>query len=154
MRGSGGTEGGLGMFTVGIGVFLAGLALYLFLNSVYASTMGHGVLSHAIGSRGGMWETTSMGILFVPFFLGVIALFYDARIKWAWWLTYLGIGILVIEIFSRIRFRLEMKMTSLLLVIVLFCAGVGLILRSYRDKGKMKDGGDADQPGEDKPPEA
>jgi hypothetical protein len=138
------------MFT--IGVFLAGLATYLFLNSVYASTMGAGVLSRAIGARGGMWETTSMGILFVPFFLGVIALFYDSRMKWAWWLTYLGIGILVIEIFSRIRFRLEMKMTSLLLVIVLFSAGVGLILRSYRDKGSAIKNGDTDQPGEGKRP--
>jgi len=146
MRGSGGTEGGLGMFTAGIGVFLAGLALYLFLDSVHASTMGAGVLSGAIGRRGGMWETTSMGILFVPFFLGVIALFYNSRMKWAWWLTYFGIGILVVEIFSRIRFRLEMKMTSLLLVIVLFSAGIGLILRSYRDKGTTKDSGGGDKP--------
>lgn len=64
--------------------------------------------------------------------------------KWAWWLTYLGIGILVIEIFSRIRFRLQIKMTSLLLMIVLFSAGVGLILRSYRDKHAAKGGKAAD----------
>jgi hypothetical protein len=138
------------MFT--IGVFLSGLATYLFLNSVYASTVAGGVLSGAIGARGGIWETTSMGILFVPFFLGVIALFYDSRMRWAWWLTYLGIGILVIEIFSRIRFRLEMKMTSLLLVIVLFSAGVGLILRSYRDNGKARDEGSTPPKGDDESP--
>jgi hypothetical protein len=138
------------MFTIGL--FLAGLATYLFLDSVYATTVGAGILSGAIGARGGLWETTSMGILFVPFFLGVIALFYDSRMKWAWWLTYLGIGILVIEIFSRIRFRLEMKMTSLLLMIVLFSAGVGLILRSYRDKGKVKNNGDSGPEGDDEPP--
>jgi hypothetical protein len=152
MKGSGGTYGGLTQFT--IGSFLAALATYLFLNSVYATTVHVGVLGRAMGGgRGGWGETTSMGILFVPLFLALIALFYDARLKWAWWLLYIGLGILVIEIFSRIRFRLEMKVTSLLLMIVLFAAGVGLILRSYQEKGNGEPsektaGGDDDKPGE------
>jgi hypothetical protein len=54
--------------------------------------------------------------------------------KWAWWLTYLGIAILAVEILSRIRFLLESKLTHLLMMIVLFAAGVGLMLRSCREK--------------------
>lgn len=135
MRGSGGTEGGLGQYAIGL--CLCVLAAYLFFDSVKVSTAGHGWVSGLFPRGGhGLWETTSMGILFVPFFIGVIALFYNSKWRWAWALTLLGIGVLVIEIFSRIRFLLHMKSTHLLGMIVLFAAGVGLILRSYREAGR------------------
>ncbi len=89
--------------------------------------------------QGGYWETTSTGIIFVPFFLGVVVLFYDARLWWGWSLTYLGIAIVAIEILSRIQFLFQMKTTHLLGMIVLFAAGLGLMLRSYRDDGPGKD---------------
>jgi hypothetical protein len=134
VKGAGGTEGGIGRFTIGL--VLAGVAVYLFFDSVRVSTAPYGWISGLMhGGRGhGLWETTSMGIVFVPFFVGVIALFYDAKMKWAWWLTYLGVAILAVEIFSRIRFLLESKLTHLLMMIVLFAAGVGLMLRSYQEK--------------------
>ena len=138
MIGSGGTKGGLGKYAIGLA--LAALATYLFFDSVKVSTMGHGLvtgLCRGFG-RGGFWETTSMGIIFVPFFIGVIALFYNAKWRWAWGLTYLGLIILVIEILSRIRFLLLMKTTHLLLMIVLFAAGVGLILQSYKEEKEGK----------------
>ncbi len=53
--------------------------------------------------------------------------------------TYVGIGVLAIEILSRIQFLFQMKSTHLLGMIVLFAAGVGLMLRSYRDEGPSKD---------------
>ena len=52
---------------------------------------------------------------------------------------YLGIGTLAIEILSRIQFLFQMKTTHLLGMIVLFAAGVGLMLRSYRDDRPSKD---------------
>ncbi len=135
MRGSGGTDGGAGKFLIGFG--LSGLALYLFFDSVRVETGGLGLFSgfarrHA---GGGLLETTSMGLLFVPFFLGVLALFYDARMKWAWGLMWFGVAVLVIEILSRIRFLLNMKTTHLLGMIVLFAAGAALMIRSYREEG-------------------
>jgi len=137
MRGSGGTEGGVGKFTIGLG--LAVLAVYLFFDSVKVSTAGHGLVSGMLGhGQGGHWETTSMGIIFVPFFIGVVALFYDAKWRWAWGLTFLGIAVLAIEMLSRIRFLLFMKTTHLLGMIVLFSAGIGLMLRSYREKRSSK----------------
>lgn len=132
MKGSGGTEGGLSLFCIGFG--MSALALYLFFDSVRATT--HiGVISGMMGrsGQGGMWETTSMGILFVPFIIAVIALFYDVRMKWSWYLLYFGVAVIAIEILSSIRFAMNMKLTHLLGVMVLFAAGVGLILRSYRD---------------------
>ena len=139
MRGSGGTEGGLGKFAIGF--CLSALATYLFFDSVKVTTGGHGLISGLFGyGHGGYWETTSMGIIFVPFFLGVVALFYDSRFWWGWTLVYFGIAVIAVEILSRIQFLFQMKTTHLLGMIVLFAAGVGLMLRSYRDEGAPKDG--------------
>jgi hypothetical protein len=134
MRGSGGTEGGTGKFLIGFG--LAALALYLFFDSVRVATANLGLFTGLARRHagGGLLETTSMGIVFVPFFLGVLALFYDARMKWAWVLMWFGVAVLVIEILSRIRFFLNMKTTHLLGMMVLFAAGAALMIRSYRDE--------------------
>ena len=140
MKGPGGTEGGIGKFTIGL--VLTAVAVYLFFDSVRVSTTGYGWVSglmHGGRGRHGLWETTSMGIVFIPFLIGVIALFYDAKMKWAWWLTYLGIAILAVEIFSRIRFIWESKLTHVLLMLVLFAAGVGLMLRSYKEEKKKSE---------------
>lgn len=139
MRGSGGTEGGVGKFAIGFG--LAALATYLFFDSVNVTTAGHGLITGLLGyGRGSPWATTSMGIIFVPFFLGVVVLFYDARLWWGWALVYLGIAVVAVEILSRIQFLFQMKTTHLLGMIVLFAAGVGLMLRSYRADRPSKDG--------------
>ena len=135
MRGSGGTDGGLGQFVIGF--LMAALAVYLFFDSVLVQTDGGGLMSGMLRGRGGghgrMGETTSMGILFVPFFLGVFSLFVNSKQKWAWGLTYIGIAILGIEIVSRIRFVINMKLTMMLLMLVLFAAGCGFMFRSYRE---------------------
>jgi hypothetical protein len=137
MRGSGGTEGGLGKFAIGF--CLSALATYLFFDSVRVTSAGHGLVSGLLGyGYGGYWETTSTGIIFVPLFLGVVVLFYDAKPWWGWALTYFGIGVIALEILSRIQFLFQMKSTHLVGMIVLFAAGVGLMLRSYRDEGGAK----------------
>jgi len=142
MKGSGGTEGGLGTFVVGFA--LAALAVHLFFDSVMATT-GAGLFSGLMGGGGGhgFWQTTSMGIIFLPFFIGVLALFVDSKQRWAWWLMGLGLAILAIEILSRVRFILHMKTTHLLGLFILFAAGAGLMIRSYRDRRKA---GETEEP--------
>jgi len=133
VRGSGGTQGGMQMFVIGMLMAIAGV--YLFFDSVRVSSGHHGALSGMLGgggNRGRLMETTSMGILFVPFFLGVFSLFVDARRKWAWMLTYVGIAILAVEVVSRVRFIIDTKLTHLLMMLVLFAAGCALMFRSYR----------------------
>jgi len=132
MLGSGGTRGGFGTFAIGF--VLAALGLYLFFDSVRVTT-GPGLFGGWMGRRGGggMGTTTSMGILFVPFLIAVIALFYNASKRWAWWLLYIGIAVISIEVLSHIRFLLNTKLTHLLGMMVLFAAGVGLMIRSYRE---------------------
>ena len=123
MKGSGGTEGGFFLF--GFGFLLSALAGWLLLDSVIAET-GRGLISGFLrGGREGVGgghrfgETTSMGIIFVPFLVSVMALFYDASKKWAWWLLYLGLAIVAVEILSHLRFRMSMKTSHLLLVLIL-----------------------------------
>ena len=132
MKGSGGTDGGLGLFATGF--CLAALGVYFFFDSVRFTT-APGLLSGMFGRfhGGGPGDTTSMGILFVPFLISVIALFQDASRRWAWWLLYVGIAVIAIEVLSRMRFFMDGKLTHLLGMMVLFGAGVGLMLRSYRD---------------------
>lgn len=138
MKGSGGTDGGFFLF--GIGFLLSITAAWFFLDSVQVAT-GHGALSgfirgrQGVGSGRSFGQTTSMGIIFVPFLISVIALFYDATKKWAWWLLYIGIGIVVVEILSHLRFEMSMKTSHLMLIMGMFAAGVGLMLRSYRETG-------------------
>ena len=74
-----------------------------------------------------------MGIVFVPFLLGIVVLFFDSRLKWAWWLSGLGLAIIAIEIMSRIRFVMEMKTTHLMLILGMVAAGAGLLARAYRE---------------------
>jgi hypothetical protein len=145
MKGSGGTEGGLGQFAIGFG--LAMLALYLFFDSIRVSS-GIGMVSRGLfGGRGsgGFWETTSMGIVFMPFFLGVLALFYDAKQKWAWWLMWLGVAVMAVEIISCMRFRFDIKTTHFLGMLTLFAAGAAMMMRSYREPDGAGGGGSDDK---------
>ena len=127
----GGTEGGEHTFIAGAGLVLFAAGLYLFLNSVQVMSAPFGLISRGVGRGGGMGETTSMGIIFVPFLAGVLILFYDASKRWAWWVSGIGLAVICVEILSRVRFILNMKTTSLLLVLGMVAAGAGLLARSY-----------------------
>lgn len=137
MRGSGGSDGGVWMFIGGLLLAIGGA--YFFLDSVRVTTGHAGALSGMMGGgrgHGHLMDTTSMGILFVPFFVGMFCLFVNSRRRWAWYLTGLGIVILVIEILSRIQFIINTKLTLLLGMFVMFAAGCGLMFRSYQDNNK------------------
>jgi len=75
----------------------------------------------------------STGIVFAPIFLGLVLLFYDAKLKWGWALFYVGLALILIEILSRIRFQMGMPVSNLLLMLGMVAAGIGMMLRSFRD---------------------
>jgi len=133
LQGAGGTPGGLGMFAVGF--VLAAVGTYLFLHSVNVSTAPQGYLSGYFNSRilGTGHPTSATGVLFVPFFLGVAVLFYDAKRLLGWVLFYLGLAIIMVEILSCLRFFMSMPVSHLLMMLAMIAGGVGLMLRSLRD---------------------
>lgn len=140
----GGRPGGEVKFLIGL--LLSAVGLWLFFDSVRIQT-GHGGLFSGMmhgrgGGRGGMGETTSMGIVLVPLFLGIVALFFNVRQTWAWVLTWIGLGIIIIEIVSRFRPFFDMKSSHAVLMLIMIAGGAGLMLRGYvedrRSNGKKE----------------
>ena len=131
----GGTEGGVAEFKGGIGVIVAATALYLFFDSVHVGAHGAGLMAGYLG----LGSTTSAGLIFLPFIIGVAMMFYDSSSRLGAALFWGGLGVIAVEILSRVRFSFDMKTSHLLLVLAMFGAGVGLILRSFRD-GSGKSG--------------
>lgn len=131
----GGRPGGEVKFL--IGAALAVVGVWLFFDSIKFTTGHMGWISGAMargrggGGQGGLMETTSMGIVLVPLFIGIIALFFDVRKMWGWVLVGLGLVILGVEVVSRFRPVMAIKGTHLILLIVLIAGGVGLMLRGY-----------------------
>ncbi len=148
----GGRPGGEVKFLIGAVLTVAGV--WLFFDSV-RFTSGHmGLISGAIsrgrggGGGGGLMETTSMGIVLVPLFIGVIALFFDVRKMWGWVLVGLGLIILGVEVVSRFRPIMAIKGTHLIMLIVLMAGGLGLMFRGYVEDRLLKSSGDQHKSGE------
>jgi len=73
------------------------------------------------------------------------ALFFDAGKKWGWLLLGIGLLIIVIEILSRVRFRMETKVSHLLLILLMIAAGAGLMIRGYLSRKSPGDEPDPDE---------
>ena len=127
----GGSDGGTGEFIGGLGLLLTALGLYLFLDSVRVTSDGAGMVSSWLHGGTG-WDTASKGIVFLPFFAGVVALFFDSKMRLGWWLLGTGVAIILLEILSRLRFVFDMKTSHLVLILTVFFGGIGLVLRSFR----------------------
>lgn len=131
----GGTQGGTGSFFGGIA--LMALGTWFLFESIKVVTGASGWFSNLLGAgNGGMWNTTSMGIIFVPFLAGIFILFFDAKAKWAWWLTIIGLLVIIIEILSRIQFVMNSKTSHVLLMLAMIAGGAGLVLKGYRTQSK------------------
>lgn len=127
MRGSGGTDGGISKFFVGLS--LIGTAIYLFLDSVRLTTSRGGWFSHRIAPYIG---TGTTWVVFLPFLIGVVMLFYDANLRLGKWLLGGGVGLIAVEVVSQLHFFINIKTTHFLILLTLFAAGVALVLQSYK----------------------
>jgi hypothetical protein len=133
VRGAGGTPGGTWLFFFGL--VLAAAGLWFFLSNVHVMTEPFGIVSGTLGRGFGLGgPAMSTGVVFMPIFAGLVLLFYDARLKWGWALFYIGLAIIVIEILSRVRFQMGMPVSNLLLMLGMVAAGIGMMLRSFRDQ--------------------
>lgn len=133
VRGAGGTPGGTWLFFGGL--VLAAAGTWFFLSNVHVTTMPIGMVSGLFnrGMFGDGMPAMSTGVVFVPIFVGLVLLFYDASWKSGWALFYVGLALIVIEILSRIQFLMSMRTSSLLLMLGMVAAGIGMMLRSFRD---------------------
>lgn len=127
LENAGGTKGGLSLFAVG--AVLSLVSAWFFVDSVRVTTYGAGWISGRFGAGG----TGSMGVIFLPLFVAVVALFYDATKNWAWGLMFLGVALIAIEILSRLNFWFDLKLSHFLIMLVGMAAGIGLMIRSFRE---------------------
>lgn len=137
----GGTKGGEALFIWGLGIFLLGFGAYLFLDSVRVTTGNAGVISGLISRRGGgggMAGTVSNALIFTPFFLGIVILFFDATKKWAWWIAGVGLIFIIVEVISRTQFMVNLKVSHMVIILGVMASGAGLILRSYVQTRNLK----------------
>lgn len=115
-----------------IGAVLAVVGLWLFFDSVRITTGHFGLITGLFGrGGGGLGQTTSMGIILVPLFIGIVGLFVNVKQTWAWALTIVGFLVIVVEIISRMRPHFDMKASHGIIMLVLIAGGIGLMLGGY-----------------------
>jgi hypothetical protein len=133
MRGAGGTDGGIGEFLLGLGMFVAGGYLLLSRIQVH-SGFGWGSALFSVGGQG-----VPSGMVLVPFMLGVVVVFYNARNPIGWLLAAGSVVALVVGVIANVEIRLaRMSLFDLLTILVLALGGLGLLLRGLRDHRPKK----------------
>ena len=127
MRGAGGSRGGEWQFLIGIVMMIAGF--YLLFNSIVIdSRFGMGMRLYGIGGFG-----ITSGMLMIPFIVGVIFIFYDARSPIGWVLSIGSLVALIVGVLANSQFSFRaMSAFDLIVILVLSFGGLGLFLRSLK----------------------
>jgi len=128
--GAGGTKGGSARFLLGLIMTIGGA--YLLLSSIQVSSWGFG---HTLFSIGGMG--VSSGIIMIPFMIGVGMVFYDGKSIIGWLLSAGSLVGLIFGVISNTHFRFErMTALELIIILVLFVGGIGILLSSLKEFGE------------------
>lgn len=124
-KGAGGTEGGVMTFLLGV-VMMCGGGYLLLSRIIVRPNWGFGASVYAFG---GFNVTT--GMIFIPFLFGVGFLFYNSRNPVGWLLAGGSLVALIFGVLANLNVHMQrMSAFDLIVIIVLFVGGIGLILRS------------------------
>ncbi len=127
-RGAGGTPGGVGGFAIGLGLLSAGLYLVFSRVIVHGGHFFGGYMSGFFGQGG------AIAVMIVPFVLGVGWLFYDAKAKGGWAVLAVALVFLIGNILTSLDIYFQpTSLPTFLAMFVMIAAGLGLIVRSFRD---------------------
>ena len=130
MRGAGGSEGGTMQFLLGV-MMMCGGGYLLLSRIIVRPGWGFGA---SIYSFGGLNVTT--GMIFIPFLIGVGFLFYNAKNWIGWLLTCGSLVALIFGVLANLDVHMQrMSAFDLIVILVLFVGGLGLLLRSLRQTG-------------------
>ena len=125
--GAGGSPGGLAPFLLGIAMSIAGG--YLLLNALQV-LHGFGGGLFAIGN----FNVTG-GMILIPFIIGTGIIFYDSSKWYGWALAAGSLLALIVGAIASVRFSFAgMSAFDLIVILVLFFGGIGLVLRSVKDQ--------------------
>ena len=119
-EGPGGTPGGLGVFLLGFA--LAASGGYLILNQVQV-TSGYWR----------WWGPNTFGLTLVPLLLGFGLLFFNGKSIIGWLLALGGAVIILAGVLSSIEiFFRQTSLFNVILMLILFAGGLGLMARALR----------------------
>lgn len=126
--GAGGTSGGVGRFFLGLVMAIGGG--YMLLDSIHVyNSFGFGTRMFSYGGFG-----ITSGMILIPMMLGIGMVFYNAKNPFGWLLFIGSVIALVFGVISSIHFTMRsMSLFELLVILVLFVGGIGLLLASLRD---------------------
>lgn len=128
MRGAGGTSGGSGKFFLGLAMMCAGFYMLFQAIGVHA---GFGMGSRLYGWSG--LDVTG-GMLLLPFVIGVVMVFYNAKNALGWLLALGALVALLAGVLGSLQFSLRsMSAFDLIVILVLAVGGLGLFLGSLRE---------------------
>jgi hypothetical protein len=135
-RGAGGTDGGTGSFLLGFVMICAGG--YLLLNGIIVRPQfGMGMVAFRLGGL-----PVTSGMILVPFIFGVGMIFYNSRNYIGWGLAAASLIGLVFGVIANINLQLvRMSAFDLLVILILLVGGIGLFLRSLKEKNSAQQEG-------------
>lgn len=135
-RGAGGTDGGTGSFLLGFVMICAGG--YLLLNGIIVRPQfGMGMVAFRLGGL-----PVTSGMILVPFIFGVGMIFYNSRNYIGWGLAAASLIGLVFGVIANINQQLvRMSAFDLLVILILLVGGIGLFLRSLKEKNSAQQEG-------------
>jgi hypothetical protein len=130
--GAGGTKGGVGSFFMGLIMFCSGG--YLLLQSiVVSSSFNLGFALYTLNSGYGQLPITG-GMVLIPFIIGIMMIFYNAKNFLGWVLTFGSLLALLFGVISSLHIGMRsMTAFELLTILTLTFGGLGLFLKSLRE---------------------
>ena len=129
MRGAGGSSGGTGEFLLGLVMMCGGF--YMLLNSIVVrASFGFGRQIYSVGGFG-----ITSGMIMIPFLFGVGMIFYNSKNLIGWILAIGSLVALIFGVISSVNFSMQrMSAFDLIVILVLCFGGIGLFLKSLRNK--------------------
>lgn len=119
-RGAGGTPGGIGQFLAGS--VMAAVGLYLLFNQVQVTT-----------SYWHFWGQSSFGLTLLPLLIGIGFLFFNGKSMVGWFLSILGLAIIVAGILMNMDIYFQRtSLFNTLVMLALLAGGLGLIAKALQ----------------------
>ncbi len=127
LNNAGGSPGGTGRFFIGLSMLCIGGYLLLSKISVH-SGFGFGRGLYHFGG----FQVTS-GMIFIPFFIGVMMIFWNSKNIFGWLLSGLSVVALIAGVIVNTRITLQaMSAFDMLVLLILIAGGAGLFFSSLK----------------------